>query len=213
MANLNLKGSTFFETPCIGLKCLWKPNFFHLWHKRPGWNFRLIIATSVFSWFRWLTYHQGCLTCLTTGRRLEWKSFSSTPGQNYSGKKVDVQKYVDLWIDHGQQPMTIESRYIESRYIYIYIHTYIIVFHRNCLGNVPLLSQLILSHPEALPWQVKLPGVRQSNIIKGPNLDGLGGKGITFKNCLDKMSNPNQIWSNILKFDQTFQNLICRIMI
>ena len=31
----------------------------------------------------------------------------------------------------------------------------------------------IRSNPEALPWRVKLPGVRQSKITKGMSLAGL----------------------------------------
>ena len=37
---------------------------------------------------------------------------------------------------------------------------------------------LILSHPEALLWQVKSSGFRQSKITKCPLLVNLGGKGL-----------------------------------
>ena len=38
------------------------------------------------------------------------------------------------------------------------------------------ITNLILSHPEAHPWWVKLSDVRQSKITKGTVLAGLGEK-------------------------------------
>ena len=39
-------------------------------------------------------------------------------------------------------------------------------------------TMLTLSHPEALPWQVKSYSVRQSKLTKGTVLAGLGEKGL-----------------------------------
>ena len=42
----------------------------------------------------------------------------------------------------------------------------------------PRGSQLTLSHPEVLPWQVKSSGIRHSKITKGTVLASLGEKGL-----------------------------------
>ena len=39
-------------------------------------------------------------------------------------------------------------------------------------------GQMTPSHPEVLPRRVKLSGVRQSEITKGPVFAGVGGKGL-----------------------------------
>ena len=47
------------------------------------------------------------------------------------------------------------------------------------------INHLTLSHPEALPRQVKLSSSRQSKIIKWPVLAGLGEKGLILSNSIE----------------------------
>ena len=42
--------------------------------------------------------------------------------------------------------------------------------------SYPFSLNLTLSYPEALPWRVKSPAIRQSKITKGMVLAGLGEK-------------------------------------
>ena len=101
------------------------------------------------------------------------------------------------------------------------LHTYFFFWYpSNCLspkmkGNNQVLqftvqqlkavsTTLTLSHPEALLWQVKSSGVRQSKITKCPLLAALGGKGLKYSTCTCIVLPPGYI---ILGFYQSRESL------
>ena len=68
------------------------------------------------------------------------------------------------------------------------------IWEKNAKKSQILLT---LSHPEALPWQVKSSGVRQSKITKGAVLANLGGKLERIKLKYTQKSMPTSIACNL----------------